>query len=63
MDAAPGNAGRRRAPQANLDRDRPELAAELLAQLKADIQRGRSTDGPAADIDVGDIVLWKSGRR
>ncbi|MCB1226031.1 MAG: arylsulfatase [Verrucomicrobiales bacterium] len=45
----------------NLFDSRPEVVAELLKQLKDDIARGRSTDGPAASNDTDKIVLWKSG--
>lgn len=38
----------------------PEIAASLLKQLKEDIRRGRSTDGPAAKNDITKIKLWKS---
>lgn len=38
----------------------PEIAASLLKQLKEDIRRGRSTDGPAAKNDTTKIKLWKS---
>lgn len=40
----------------------PEIAERLLKQLKSDIARGRSTDGPTQQNDVEEIVLWKSGR-
>ncbi|MEM0915051.1 MAG: arylsulfatase [Planctomycetota bacterium] len=46
----------------NLYHARPEVARRLLNQLIADVERGRSTDGPDALNDVADIVLWKSGR-
>ena len=39
-----------------------KVAEKLLADLTSDIQRGRSTDGPEAQNDVADIVLWKSRR-
>lgn len=44
----------------NLYGKRPEIARKLLAQLTADVQRGRSTDGPPSANDVDQIVLWKS---
>jgi hypothetical protein len=34
----------------------------LLADLTADVQNGRSTDGPDAKNDVENIRLWKSRR-
>ena len=37
-----------------------DIAQRLLKQLESDVQRGRSTDGPAARNDVAEIVLWKS---
>lgn len=46
----------------NLYESRPEVVERLLGQLKDDIDRGRSTDGPPAANDLEDIVLWKSGR-
>jgi arylsulfatase A-like enzyme len=48
--------------QNNLYLSHPEVAQRLLADLTADIQNGRSTDGPEASNDVEDIVLWKSQR-
>jgi arylsulfatase A-like enzyme len=48
--------------QNNLYLSHPEVAEQLLADLTADIQRGRSTDGPEAKNDVENIVLWKSQR-
>jgi len=47
--------------QNNLYLSHPEVAQRLLADLTADIQNGRSTDGPEAKNDVANIVLWKSG--
>jgi arylsulfatase A-like enzyme len=47
----------------NLYETNPTKADELLAALKNDIQRGRSTDGPAAANDIKEIVLWKSNTR
>lgn len=44
----------------NLYASHPEIAKRLLAQLKSDIDRGRSTAGPDLENDVDDIVLWKS---
>ncbi|HAZ00225.1 MAG TPA: arylsulfatase [Opitutae bacterium] len=48
--------------QNNLYLSHPELAQRLLTNLTADVERGRSTDGPAAINDIADIVIWK-GRR
>ena len=48
------------AESANLYESNPSKADELFAALKSDIQRGRSTDGPAASNDTDRIVLWKS---
>ena len=48
--------------QNNLYLSHPEVAQRLLANLTADVQSGRSTDGPAAKNDVEQIVLWKSQR-
>lgn len=46
----------------NLFESHPEVAERLLALLEADVSRGRSTDGLAANNDVATIKLWKSGR-
>lgn len=55
MEADPGE-------QNNLYEAKPEVAQQLLKLLKADIERGRSTDGPDSKNDVanGEIVLWKT---
>jgi arylsulfatase A len=39
------------------------VADRLLAQLTADVERGRSTPGAASSNDVEDIRLWKSRPR
>ena len=44
----------------NLYEANPTKADELLAALKNDIQRGRSTDGPVASNDTDRIAIWKS---
>jgi arylsulfatase A-like enzyme len=46
--------------QNNLYTEKPEVAAKLLALLKADIERGRSTEGSESSNDIEEIVLWKS---
>jgi hypothetical protein len=48
------------AESANLYEANTTKADELLAALKNDIHRGRSTDGPAASNDTDRIVIWKS---
>ena len=48
------------AETANLYETNPTKADELLAALKNDIHRGRSTDGPESANDIDKIVLWKS---
>ena len=48
------------AESANLYEANPSKADELLAALKNDIQRGRSTDGSESSNDTDRIVLWKS---
>lgn len=48
--------------QNNLYLTRPEIAQHLLADLTADVQNGRSTEGPEAQNDIEGIILWKSGR-
>jgi arylsulfatase A len=46
----------------NLYTKRPNIAKRLLALMNEDVNSGRSTNGPASQNDVIDIVLWKSGR-
>lgn len=36
------------------------IAQRLLKQLQADVERGRSTDGPKSKNDTNNIDLWKS---
>ena len=48
--------------QNNLYLTRPVIAQHLLADLSADVQNGRSTEGREAQNDIKHIVLWKSGR-
>ena len=45
----------------NLYLEKPEVAKKLLALLKEDVKRGRSTKGSAAKNDIDKIVLWKNG--
>jgi arylsulfatase A-like enzyme len=45
----------------NLYEEEPDIAAQLLKQLTADVTSGRSTSGVPSKNDVDDIVLWKSG--
>ncbi|MBT6850091.1 MAG: sulfatase-like hydrolase/transferase, partial [Opitutae bacterium] len=45
----------------NLYFEEPEVAKKLLALLKEDIQRGRSTKGIPSNNDVDKIVIWKNG--
>ena len=49
----------------NLYQSHPEKAAELLAQLQADVANGRSTAGPQLknDIPTEEIKLWKNRAR
>ncbi|MEM7390785.1 MAG: arylsulfatase [Verrucomicrobiota bacterium] len=47
----------------NLYPTHPEVARRLLDNLTADVQRGRSTEGPKARNDIESIVLWKSERK
>lgn len=47
----------------NLYLSEPELSAKLLKQLAMDVNRGRSTAGPASTNDVDSIVLWKSEQK
>ena len=44
----------------NLYTSQPEIAAQLLKQLEADVTSGRSTTGPASENDFANIKLWKS---
>ncbi|WP_395738090.1 arylsulfatase [Prosthecobacter sp.] len=44
----------------NLFETKPEIVNQLLDLLKADIERGRSTEGPDSANDFADIVLWKN---
>lgn len=46
----------------NLFEKNPEKVEVLLGLLKADVSRGRSTNGPESknDVPVEEIVLWKS---
>lgn len=53
LDADPGEVS-------NLYTAEPAIAQRLLKQLQADIQGGRSTNGPKSGNDVSGIVLWKS---
>jgi arylsulfatase A len=48
------------AETSNLYEKNPAKADELLAALEKDIQRGRSTEGPAAANDTDRIVVWKA---
>ena len=41
----------------------PEVVQHLLAQLKNDIERGRSTSGPKATNDIDQIDLWKTTQK
>lgn len=43
----------------NLYAEKPEIVAELLANLEEDVRRGRSTDGPEQKNDIENIKLWK----
>ena len=49
--------------QNNLYFARPDIAKQLLDQLKADVFSGRSTSGPPSSNDTDNIILWKSGRQ
>lgn len=52
MEADPGETR-------NLYKEKPEVAAKLLAQLELDVKRGRSTKGKDQKNDVDKIQLWK----
>ena len=53
LEADPGE-------QVNLYTAKPEIAERLLAQLTAEVRRGRSTKGRDSKNDTDKIVLWKS---
>lgn len=55
MEADPGET-------TNLYDSQPEVVERLLAQLKSDVESGRSTDGLKSQNDVNEIKLWKSGQ-
>ncbi len=44
----------------NLYESKPEIAQQLLFQLKSDIKRGRSTEGSDRVNDFRPVKLWKS---
>jgi arylsulfatase A-like enzyme len=46
----------------NLYDSNPEVVAQLLKLMEADIERGRSTAGSDSQNDVAKIKLWKSGK-
>lgn len=56
MSADPGETN-------NLYEARPEIVERLLADLRSDVLRGRSTKGAPAKNDVSEIVLWKSEQK
>ena len=45
----------------NLYLERPEIVERLLGLLRADVARGRSTEGSDSANDIEEILLWKSG--
>jgi len=47
----------------SLHEQHPEVVQDLLAQLKKDIERGRSTSGPKARNDIDQINLWKTPQK
>ena len=47
----------------NLYETQPEVVAELLALLTADVNRGRSTEGLESKNDTDNIVLWKTSNK
>ena len=48
--------------QHNVASEHPDVVANLLGLLEADIARGRTTAGPPATNDTDHIILWKSGK-
>jgi arylsulfatase A-like enzyme len=48
--------------QNNLYLSHPEVARRLLADLTADVESGRSTNGLEAKNDVENIRIWKNRR-
>ncbi len=55
MEADPGEKN-------NLYASHPEVVERLLLQLKSDVLKGRSTDGPESRNDTDGIALWKNGK-
>lgn len=51
-----------RAEKHNLFEKEPGIVAQLLAELEADIGRGRSTEGAESPNEIDHIILWKSER-
>ena len=47
----------------NLYEKQPEIAERLLAQLKSDVEGGRSTEGEKSANDLPKINLWKSEKK
>ncbi len=45
----------------NLYSSHSDVVKRLLEQLKSDIKRGRSTQGPDSENDIDSIELWKNG--
>ncbi|WP_244648090.1 MULTISPECIES: arylsulfatase [unclassified Lentimonas] len=46
--------------KSNLYATHPEVVERLLSELKADVDRGRSTAGPNLKNDVAKVQLWKN---
>jgi arylsulfatase A-like enzyme len=55
MEADPGETK-------NLYKSHPEVVARLLAQLEADVKRGRSTDGAEQSNDVNQVNFMKGAK-
>ncbi|MAI74089.1 MAG: arylsulfatase [Rhodopirellula sp.] len=49
--------------QRNLHEQKPKVVNELLAQLKKDVESGRSTSGRNATNDIDQINLWKTPKK
>ena len=47
----------------NLYKSNPETFQTLLALLKSDVERGRSTEGPPEANDLPQIDLWKTSKQ
>ncbi|MEM6776847.1 MAG: arylsulfatase [Planctomycetota bacterium] len=47
----------------SLFESKPELVADMLEDLRRQVQQGRTTEGEASSNDVDNVVLWKSQKK